>query len=85
MNGRTPMTKSQIILALEMEEASVSDACAAELSASDCCALADVDGQLTLLINDDGVRIMAKHDANPNAVNIADQIIDGDEFLYHGA
>jgi hypothetical protein len=79
------MTKSQIILALEMEGEPVSDACAAELSDSDCCVLADVDGQLTLLINDSGVRIMAKHEANPNAVNIADKIIDDDEFRYQGA
>jgi len=79
------MTKSQIILALEMEGAPVSDACAAELSAANCCTLADVEGQLTLLINNNGFRIMAKHDANPNAMNIADRIIDGNEFIYYGA
>jgi hypothetical protein len=75
------MTKSQIILALEMEGAPVSDACAAELSAAGCCTLADVDGQLTLLVNNNGVRIMAKHDSNPNAINIANRIIDNGEFL----
>jgi len=75
------MTKSQIILALEMEGEPVSDACAAELSAAGCCVLADIDGQLTLLINDNGVRIMAKHDLNPNAMKIADRIIDNNEFL----
>lgn len=75
------MTKSQIILALEMEGAPVSDACAAELSAADTCTLADVNGQLTLLINEEGVRIMAKHDTNPNAMSIADRIIDNNEFL----
>lgn len=75
------MTKSQIILALEMEGAPVSDACAAELSAAGVCALADINGQLTLLINDYGVRIMAKHDTNPNAMSIADRIIDNNEFL----
>ena len=69
------MTKSQIILALEMEGAPVSDACAAELSAANCCTLAEVEGQLTLLINNNGVRIMAKHDANPNAMNIADALL----------
>ena len=75
------MTKSQIILALEMEGAPVSDACAVELSVAGCCVLADVDGQLTLLINDNGVRIMAKHDTNPSAMKIADRIIDNNEFF----
>lgn len=75
------MTKSQIILALEMEGAPVSDACAAELSVAGCCVLAEIDGQLTLLINDNGVRIMAKHDPNPNAMKIADRIIVNNEFL----
>ena len=75
------MTKSQIILALEMEGAPVSDACASELSAAGACTLVDVNGQLTLLINDHGVRIMAKHDTNPNAMSIADRIIDNNEFL----
>jgi len=79
------MTKSQIILAFEMEGEPVSNECAAELSAANCCTLADVEGQLTLLINDNGVRIMAMHEANPNAMNIADRIIDGDEFKYYGA
>jgi hypothetical protein len=27
---------------------------------------------------------MAKHDTNPNAVNIAEKIIDDDEFRYPG-
>lgn len=79
------MTKSQIILAFEMEGAPVSDACAAELSAENCCSLADVGGQLTLLLNNNGVRIMALHNTNPNAMDIANRIIDGDEFIYHGA
>jgi len=38
-----------------------------------------------MLIEDNGVRIMAKHEANPNAMNIADRIIDGEEFIYYGA
>ena len=75
------MTKAQIILALEMEGAPVSDACAVELSAAGVCTLADINGQLTLLINEDGVRIMARHDTNPNAMSIADRIIDNNEFL----
>ena len=46
-------------------------------------ALINQSENVRLLDHDNSVQ--TKHDSNPSAVNIAEQIIDGDEFLYQGA
>lgn len=56
-----PMTESQIRFQNELEGGSMSDALIRELATARACALIDIDGKTTMIVNRDGLEIMLRY------------------------